>query len=95
MSHFCVLVLIPEETTDVHEEVKRLLAPYDRNLEVPEYETECWCIGRAARDQGMRAANASVKPIAVLWEEYRPSTNNSMLRPLVEASLMVSALRCL
>ncbi len=71
MSHFCVLALISEETTDVHEEVKRLLAPYDRNLAVPEYEIECWCIGRAARDHGRRVANASLKPIAMLWEEYR------------------------
>lgn len=40
MSHFVVVVL--------GDDPDELLAPYDENLEVPEYEDSCWCVNEIA-----------------------------------------------
>ena len=38
MSHYAIIVL-----TDGNKSVEELLAPYDENTQVPEYEKECYC----------------------------------------------------
>lgn len=45
MSHYAILVITPEESAS---EIYELLAPYDENMEVESYPTECGCIGREA-----------------------------------------------
>lgn len=40
MSHFYTLVLVPESVTEPGEEVQRLLAPYDENLQVEPYRDD-------------------------------------------------------
>lgn len=44
MSHATVVVI-----AENREEVSRLMAPFDENLDVPEYQRECSCRGSAAR----------------------------------------------
>jgi hypothetical protein len=52
MSHFLVTVILPQKPRD-HKEanalVEKLMAPYCEHTSVPEYETECYCVGRRAR----------------------------------------------
>lgn len=48
MSHFSVMVIVGNDAGSVEEEVERLLAPYDENLEVDPYEKECDCVGSRA-----------------------------------------------
>lgn len=49
MSHFWTVVLVPGGTVDVEGEVSQLLAPYDENIEVEEYEEACYCVGWQAQ----------------------------------------------
>lgn len=42
--HYHLVVLVPPDTFDLYAEIERLLAPYDYELKVDEYETECWCV---------------------------------------------------
>lgn len=49
MSHFAVLVLSHEIKNDVESQLHEILAPYDENMEVDEYDRECYCHGRIAR----------------------------------------------
>ena len=35
----------------LEEQAETLLAPFDENREVPEYETSCWCVGVAAKQR--------------------------------------------
>ena len=37
-----------DERQETEERVSKLLAPYDEQLEVPEYEKDCYCVGSAA-----------------------------------------------
>lgn len=57
MSHFGVLVLLSERPDDATEAVALVLAPYDENREVDEYEKECWCVGREAHSDAIEKAN--------------------------------------
>lgn len=65
MSHFSVYVLVKKPT---EEQVHKMLAPYDENKEVPEYETPCYCVNVEASD----AARASVERYTPL-EDLRVS----------------------
>lgn len=46
MSHYLCLVVLPEGSTMQHVEgqVRRLLAPYGENLDMPPREEPCWCV---------------------------------------------------
>lgn len=67
MSHFCTHVLVvgvdPKDEAAVEAEVGRLLAPFDENLQVPEYMRDCWCVGRAAAKAAREAADEKVGDI--------------------------------
>lgn len=57
MSHFFVVVMVPKGTTAFEESVGALLAPYDENTRVPEYERECSCKGSTAMLDARLSAN--------------------------------------
>lgn len=57
MSHFSVLVLVPEKTKDVQKYVEKVLAPYSEAKKVKQYDADCNCIGEKARDEVREAAN--------------------------------------
>ena len=51
MSHFVHLVLVPKDETkpeDFETFIAKQLAPYDENTDMPEYETDCHCVGDVA-----------------------------------------------
>jgi len=68
VSHFFVAVLT---RTGSLEEVELLLAPYDENISVPEYEEDCFCVGRAARDEARKAAEAEIGTLESLGASFR------------------------
>lgn len=63
MSHFVTLVLVPKDSPDVKGTVESLLAPYDEEIAVAPYETDCWCIGGSARRAGTDVADREVAPL--------------------------------
>lgn len=68
MSHFMVTVLVLKKDRDrVEYMIEELMAPFDEQLEVPEYERRCWCVGREA---SKRADEAAAKKFGK-WEEKR------------------------
>lgn len=65
MSHFSVLVLQPLDITpdiyllpsraDAENYVDTVLAPFSENLEVDEYERECYCVGNKAHGDAIKS----------------------------------------
>lgn len=52
MSHFTVTAILPGgiDTKDISDTLDRMMAPFDENTFVEEYEQECWCVARNARE---------------------------------------------
>jgi hypothetical protein len=73
MSHFFVGVLVPPGTDDIESKVDELMAPYDENLEVPEYGVTCWCIKNQAQElarQEIEREHGSVQSFRDRFEIY-------------------------
>jgi len=70
MSHFPVLIQVPKEASNVREYVEEVLAPYDENKEVPEYDDTCYCVGRAAKDGVREAANREFGTLGEIREKF-------------------------
>jgi hypothetical protein len=61
MSHFPVVVSVPRLPADeMNSKVDELLAPYDENMDVPEYPRECYCISGEAKMHGRKMADKLV-----------------------------------
>lgn len=73
MSHFYTVVLVPGNTQNVAAKVDELLAPYNENTQVDEYDRECYCVNSMARDAGWAAAQEKFGPFEDLrkafWDE--------------------------
>lgn len=70
MSHFVTLVLVPNDSLDVKGTVESLLAPYNEEIAVAPYKTDCWCIGGIAHRAGTDAADRDVEDMDVLRTRY-------------------------
>lgn len=70
MSHFITLVLVPKDSLDVEGTVSALLAPYDEEITVAPYATDCYCIGGIARRAGVQAADREVEDLDDLRTRY-------------------------
>lgn len=72
MSHFATLVLIPPSTPPdaIDSAVAALLEPFDENIEVEAYPTDCYCKGSLAQRAGRVAADQEVGPLHELTERY-------------------------
>lgn len=70
MSHFYTVVLIPEDTQNVEAELEELLAPYDENIQVDEYDRECYCINTVANRAGWSAAEEEFGPFENLRKAF-------------------------
>ena len=70
MSHFVVGVIVPLGTTKENLEwvVEELLAPYDENMEIDEYETDCGCAEWKAHQ---KATSKAVEGLGSSMEELR------------------------
>lgn len=67
MSHFSVLVLVPENVKDIEKYVKQVLAPYDENKKVAKYEQDCHCIGKKAQSDVQARASEKFGS----WDQLR------------------------
>ena len=81
MSHFTVLVLLPDNFTKqfvmgvldgVREEVDKVMGPFSENLEMDRYETPCWCIGRVSESVAMGTVEA-IYPVDELRRRFHSS----------------------
>lgn len=75
MSHFATLVLLnPDDATTEDARtaaIARLMAPYDENTNVPEYDRECSCIGQVARRAVDDAADATFGTMDDMRKQFR------------------------
>lgn len=75
MSHYTVLVQANNES-----ELEQALAPFDENMEVAPYITECWCVGNAAKRAAYKAVDdsgLSIDPYrAAFFEKYGKAALN-------------------
>lgn len=61
-------VIVPKDRLeDVGEYIEQVVAPYDENKSVPEYDRKCWCVGRIAQ----REAAENLFKVAGTWDEAR------------------------
>lgn len=65
MSHYVVGVIIEDglNPEQVEARLKEVLAPFDENMSVPEYDKPCYCVGRRARDEARERADAELGSI--------------------------------
>ena len=78
MSHFYTLVLVPENTSDINNKIEELLAPYSENMNVEEYDRECYCINTEAKDAGWKAAESKFGPFDNLRKSFRDEVKSRM-----------------
>lgn len=66
MSHFLLAVLLPGplERDAAEQALEPLLAPFDENLSVPAYQTDCFCVGWAARSAAREQLDAAQPRLA-------------------------------
>lgn len=62
MSHFFVVAILPKNAApDGYEPIiEKLMAQYEEDREVPEYERECYCVGGDAHARARKAADEEV-----------------------------------
>ncbi len=72
MSHFVALVLVAGDTKadDVQERIGEALAKFNENLEVPEYDRKCWCVGKKAESDARDIAGCKCGTIDVVRANY-------------------------
>ena len=71
MSHFFTVVLVrPTDGVDINTQVENLLAPFNKNLEVPTHDEDCYCIGRIANNYGFDIASQRVGTIQSFRDKY-------------------------
>lgn len=78
MSHFYTVVLVPKYTQDISAKIEELLAPYDENIEVEEYDRECFCVNVEAKNAGWKAAENKFGPFNDLKKRFRDKVEAEM-----------------
>lgn len=91
MSHFFTVVIVDPDVKDVEQEVAKLLAPYDENLEVKPYSEKCSCIGFKARLEAREKAAERFGPFEDLRESFKEKVRSmleesGLSRPSSDAS---------
>lgn len=81
MSHFVTWVLLPANTppTEIEKAVSDALAPFSENLDALEYEEDCYCVGRIARNEARTMAEA-VESVDKLRERFNADPATTELR---------------
>lgn len=73
MSHFVLHIIVPKnlEIDQVEDIISQLMEPFDENIEVDPYETECYCVNSIASIEARRQAQQELgKTLNELREEY-------------------------
>lgn len=87
MSHFLVAVITPGDTKpeQVRSKVEELLAPYDENTEVAEYDADCHCIGQVARREAAEKTVEKFGTIEVAREQFDRDVRKPYVQQLKDA----------
>jgi len=64
-------MVLVEPGKDIESQVEKLMAPYNENNEVEEYETECWCVGRKAQQFAEKETNKKLGTIKKHRKEFK------------------------
>jgi len=70
MSHYYMIAILPKDTHNVEKRIEEMVAPYDENKDVPEYDRTCWCI-RQSHDKAV--TEAAEKELGSTWKQLRES----------------------
>lgn len=70
--------MVPGDTQDVEAKVEELLAPYDENIQVEEYDRDCWCINSEARNAGFAAAEKEFGAFGNIRDAFWQEVNRRM-----------------
>jgi hypothetical protein len=83
MSHFFGIVLVPKDTKkeDTEDAVSDLVEGYNEQKDVPEYESDCWCIGRQASRESEAEAQRRLGTVNEFREKFR-KVNSSTVVPI-------------
>ncbi len=93
MSHFNVICLVPGDTpmNKVEGLISTMMAPYDEGLQVPEYLTPCFCVGKRAQEEVAALVNSEfdIGPLreqfsALPEEERTESKWKALVQPRVD-----------
>jgi len=77
MSHFTTLVLLQNPNGDIESEISEALAPFDENLEVPEYQADCHCIGQVAFNEATKKAGEKYGTLDDLRKSFKDKKDKS------------------
>jgi len=83
MSHFIALAIVPNGTPieEFMPRLNSLLAPFNENTEVPEYQQECYCVGQAAKSAAREHAIATIgSTIADLRDKFNAQPETQQMR---------------
>lgn len=74
MSHFLLAVIIPKELDNefLEKHLEARLDQFSENLQVPEYDRDCYCIGSKARKESRKVAEEKHGP----FEDLRKAFNS-------------------
>lgn len=67
MSHFFALVITNAQNGHAERSVETLLAPFNENITVPEYDRTCHCIGETAKERADKLMQAELGT----WDEAK------------------------
>jgi len=70
MSHFTVYVIVPKKTKPNESYLEKVLAPFDEQLEVPQYDRKCHCIGHKLGASVMQIAEKKFGPFHKIRDAY-------------------------
>ena len=74
MSHFVVMCLVPNDISPLSQHIEAflgaMLAPYDENMELDEYETDCHCCGDEAEAEIRELADKEFGTWAAMREVF-------------------------
>lgn len=75
MSHFATVVILPKDTpfleNHINDALHALLAPYNENLEVPEYEKTCYCVKGNASQVASGHADSTFRTTDSIHQQFR------------------------
>jgi len=95
MSHFVTVALVnADKEHELNEELERMMAPYDENMEVPEYKAKCYCVGHLAETECDTEAynivgNELNTSIDQLRETYQERLKQDNLHPMSEEARVI------
>jgi hypothetical protein len=96
VSHFFGIVLVHKNTErkSIEDAVSDLVDDYNEQKNVPEYESDCWCVGRQARHESEVEAHRRLGTIGDLRQKFH-EVNHPPIMPVKEPGMSEEAEKAL